>query len=91
MMVSKYDILIIMPNGVCTLDRSLKPWPWAYPGGIGTSSSCRFDTVYDLYTSKEKPHYSLFAGHVVKNNFHAFGSVDHSNIRSDTSMVNVFS
>ena len=36
----------------------------AYPSGIGIKSSCRFDTVYDLYTSKEKPHYSLFAGHV---------------------------
>ena len=68
----------------------VKPLIWAYPGGIGTHSSCRFDTVYDLYTSKEKPHYSLFAGHVVKNNFNGLGSVDHTDIRSDTSMVNPY-
>ena len=67
----------------------------AYPSGIGIKSSCRFDTVYDLYTFKEKPHYSLFAGHVsyftemIVNsadlNSWTNGSVD--NIRSGQSMV----
>jgi len=37
--------------------------------GYFRKSSCRFDTVYDLKSRKEKPHYSLFSGHVVKYNY----------------------
>ena len=37
--------------------------------GYWRKSSCRFDTVYDLKSRKEKPHYSLFSGHVVKYNY----------------------
>lgn len=37
--------------------------------GYFRKSSCRFDTVFDLKSRKEKPHYSLFSGHVVKYNY----------------------
>ena len=67
----------------------------AYPSGIGIKSSCRFDTVYDLYTFKEKPHYSLFAGHVSYFTEMIVNSADlnswtngsDDNIRSGQSMV----
>lgn len=36
--------------------------------GYFRKTSCRFDVVYDLKSRKEKPHYSLFSGHVVKYN-----------------------
>jgi len=39
-----------------------KPCGSSYP----RNAVCRTDTMFDLYTGKEKPHYSLLSGHTVK-------------------------
>lgn len=51
-------------HSVFDYDSILKPCGSSYPRG----SHCGFDRLYDLYTNKVKPHYSLFSGHVVKYN-----------------------
>jgi len=51
-------------HSVFDFDTILKPCGSSYPRG----SHCSFDKLYDLFTSKVKPHYSLFSGHVVKYN-----------------------